>query len=86
MCTLRDLRSSNRDQTQPLNPGPGSESTESEPLDHQGIPEETNFKTEKYNNQKRGFPGGSVVKNLLVNAGDMGLIPDLGRSHIPQSN
>ena len=23
----------------------------------------------------RGFPGGSVVKNLSANAGDMGLIP-----------
>ena len=28
-----------------------------------------------------GFPGGSVVKNLLINAGDMGSIPGLGRSH-----
>ena len=28
----------------------------------------------------RGFPGKSVVKNLPVNVGDMGLIPDLGRS------
>ena len=27
-----------------------------------------------------GFPGGSVVKNLPANAGDMGLIPGLGRS------
>ena len=27
-----------------------------------------------------GFPGGSVVKNLLTNAGDMGSIPGLGRS------
>ena len=27
-----------------------------------------------------GFPGGSVVKNLPANAGDMGLIPDLGIS------
>ena len=26
-----------------------------------------------------GFPGGSVVKNLPANAGDMGLIPVLGR-------
>ena len=26
------------------------------------------------------FPGGSVVKNLPVNAGDVGLIPGLGRS------
>ena len=27
-----------------------------------------------------GFPGGSVVKNLPANAGDVGLIPELGRS------
>ena len=27
-----------------------------------------------------GFPGGSVVKNLPVNAGDVGLIPESGRS------
>ena len=27
-----------------------------------------------------GFPGGSVVKNLPDNVGDMGLIPGLGRS------
>jgi len=27
-----------------------------------------------------GFPGGSVVKNLPVNAGDMGLTPQSGRS------
>ena len=26
-----------------------------------------------------GFPGGSVVKNLLANAGDVGSIPGLGR-------
>ena len=26
-----------------------------------------------------GFPGGSVVKNPSANAGDMGLIPGLGR-------
>ena len=26
-----------------------------------------------------GFPGGSVVKNLLANVGDMGSIPGLGR-------
>ena len=29
------------------------------------------------------FPGGSVVKNPLANAGDMGSIPALGRSHMP---
>ena len=27
-----------------------------------------------------GFPGGLVVKNLPANAGDVGLIPGLGRS------
>ena len=29
---------------------------------------------------ERGFPGGSLIKNLPANAGDMGLIPGLGRS------
>ena len=33
-----------------------------------------------------GFPGGSVVKNLPADAGDTGLIPGLGRSHMLQSN
>ena len=33
-----------------------------------------------------GFPGGAVVKNLPANAGDTGLSPGLGRSHMPQSN
>ena len=28
---------------------------------------------------RMGFPGGSVVKNPPANAGDMGLIPRLGR-------
>ena len=28
----------------------------------------------------KGFPGGSVVKNLPTNAGDTGLIPVSGRS------
>ena len=28
----------------------------------------------------RGFPGGSMVKNLPANAGDTGSIPGLGRS------
>ena len=34
----------------------------------------------------RGFPGGLVVKNPPANAGDMGSIPDLGRSHMLWSN
>ena len=41
------------------------------------------------NHQKletRDFTGGTVVKNLPVNAGDMDLIPGLGRSHMPRSN
>ena len=29
---------------------------------------------------RTGVPGGSVVKNLPANAGDLGLIPGLGRS------
>ena len=33
-----------------------------------------------------GFPGGSLVKNLLANAGDTGSILGLGRSHMPQNN
>ena len=33
-----------------------------------------------------GFPGGAVIKNLPANAGDRGLSPDLGRSHMPRSN
>ena len=32
------------------------------------------------------FPAGAVVKNPPASAGDMGLSPDLGRSHMPQSN
>ena len=32
-----------------------------------------------------GFLGGSVVKNMLVNAGDTGLTPGPGRSHMPRS-
>ena len=33
-----------------------------------------------------GFLGGSVVKNLTANAGDMGLIPGPGRSHMLRSS
>ena len=34
----------------------------------------------------RGFPGGAVVKNPPANAGDTGLSPGPGRSHMPWSN
>ena len=32
------------------------------------------------------FPGGSLVKNLPTNAGDVGLIPDMERFHVPWSS
>ena len=32
--------------------------------------------------KEQGFPGGAVVENLPANAGDMGLSPGLGRSHM----
>ena len=35
---------------------------------------------------RRDSPGGTVVKNLPANAGDTGLIPGPGRSHMPRSN
>ena len=31
----------------------------------------------------KGFPGGSVVKNLPAKAGDTGSIPGAERSHMP---
>ena len=34
----------------------------------------------------KGFPGGTVVKNPLANAGHTGSSPGPGRSHMPQSN
>ena len=36
--------------------------------------------------KERGSAGGPVVKNLPANAGDMGLIPSLERSHVPRGN
>ena len=33
-----------------------------------------------------GSPGGLVVKSLPANAGDIGLIPGLGRSHMQKDN
>ena len=32
-----------------------------------------------WDHTEEGFPGGSVVKNLLANAGDAGSVPGLGR-------
>ena len=34
----------------------------------------------------QGFPSGAVVENLPANAGDTGLSPGLGRSHMPRSS
>ena len=34
----------------------------------------------------KSFPGGAVVENLPVNAGDTGSSPGLGRSYMPRSN
>ena len=36
--------------------------------------------------KKRGFLGGTVVESLPANAGDTGLSPGLGGSHVPWSN
>ena len=33
-----------------------------------------------YSTLSFGFPGGSVVKKLAASAGDVGSVPDLGRS------
>ena len=41
-------------------------------------------KKKKVNNQD--FPSGSVVKNPPTNGGNMGTIPDPGRSHMLWSN
>ena len=36
--------------------------------------------------KQKDFPGGPAVKNPPANAGDMGSISGLGRSHMPQGN
>ena len=36
--------------------------------------------------KERDFPGSPVVKNPPANAGDTGLSPGLGRSHMPWGN
>ena len=36
--------------------------------------------------KRMGFPGGAVVESLPANAGDTGLSPGLGRSHMPRSD
>ena len=41
---------------------------------------------QKKKKRKEGFPGGAVVENPPANAGDMGLSPGLGGSHMLRSN
>ena len=50
------------------------------------IKREFSYLTVIIKNKSQGFPGGSVVKNQPANAGDMGSIPDPGRSHKSRSN
>ena len=40
----------------------------------------------RHTKEDQGFPGGAVVKNPPANAGDTGLSPGLGRSHMPWGN
>ena len=46
----------------------------------------SNMKGKELKRYYRGFPGGTVVKNPPANAGDTGLSPGPGRSHMPRSN
>ena len=39
-----------------------------------------------FQKKKRGFPGGSVVKNLPTHVRDTGSVPDVGRFHMPWSS
>ena len=43
-------------------------------------------KKKKKKIELKGFPGGAVVENPPVNAGDTGSSPGPGRSHMPRSN
>ena len=53
-----------------------------------GLSSRVEMTAEEFINLKlcQDFPGGPVVKNPLANAGDMGLIPDPGRFHMPWGN
>ena len=60
------------------------DANEIEPLGNRLQLRHVTFRSE-LNSDSLGFPGGSVVKNPPANAGDMGLIPGLGRSHMQLS-
>ena len=57
-----------------------NEGEDAEKLDHSHI---ADGNVKRYS---QDFPGGAVVKNPPANAGDMGLSPGPGRSHMPWSN
>ena len=48
--------------------------------------EEKSKKKKKSERRREDFPGGPVIKNSSVNAGDIGSIPGLGRFHMPWDN
>ena len=50
------------------------------------ISELMQFKPVLLKSQLQGFPGGTVLKNPLANAGDTGSSPGPGRSHMLQNN
>ena len=45
-----------------------------------------NSKTNLIKKRAKGLLGGAAVKNPPANAGDTGLSPGRGRSHMPRSN
>ena len=46
----------------------------------------TKYVQDLYEENYRDFPGGAVVKNLPLNAGDPGSSPGVERPHLLQSN
>ena len=57
-------------------------------LDHDftSIDTDTRARTCKLKKHKQDFPGGTVVRNPPVNAGDTGSSPGPGGSHMPRSS
>ena len=54
---------------------------------HVGVERKAEVISQKLNQKfVQDFPGGSLVKNPHASAGDIGLISDPGRSHMPRSN
>ena len=53
-------------------------------LDNEKAKQENIFWWKSLKKEGMGFPGGAVVENLPANAGDTGLSPGLGGSHMPR--